>query len=582
MSGKDKVLKFKKNLALVFDDDLHTKKWINIVDYLIIVMILISTAEIFLSTFDIDPTLRRVLFWVEIGTLIFFTIEVTLRIWVAPLVDPRFKGWKGRLKYCFTFNGFIDVISTYPFYLQWLIPFPLTWMRAFRMSRTIRLFRLSRYMKSWNLLSSAIREKRRELIISMQFLLIVTFILSLILFFFEHEKQPEVYDNGFTSVMWAFAQYIGDPGGFGDTPPVTVPGKIIACIVGLLGIAIVAVPAGIIGSGFTETIEHELNDEKLRNNRKKMYELFERKLDRPSGYQAVNFFKSFADIQARSGMSENDILETVEQTPGFRIINLASTIPVEAKPVDRLAVEHFAHNRSYGTFIDRGSRVTIITSASVTDAGGGTFGFYVALIGGFNFISREIGPRTIYKSLYVKKPEVEYTESEQEFYKDLERLVDRKDSWSFDIFPASGAQELEYDTKFHFGIGNLKGNESFEGDDILVRDIETYKKFYYGFSKRVEDEFGLTTDNGKYHSTAIRTMWRRVLDVPEDMNAVVLRIAWSALLWNDKRMLIAKALADCINEYILGKKDMEEPAVLKSKAIGFAGYDIPDYNPEKS
>lgn len=50
--------KFRENLARVFDDNLHTRQWHNIVDWLIVVMILISTAEIFLSTFDQAPSLR--------------------------------------------------------------------------------------------------------------------------------------------------------------------------------------------------------------------------------------------------------------------------------------------------------------------------------------------------------------------------------------------------------------------------------------------------------------------------------------------------------------------------------------------
>ena len=576
MMGKIKQLKM--DLAAVFDDNLHTKKWHNIADWLIISLIIISTIEIFLSTFNIDPTLRRVLFWIDIGILIFFTIEVTLRIWVAPIVNPKFSGWKGRLRYCFTFHGFVDVISTYPFYLQWFIPFPITWLRTFRMARTVRLFRVSRYMKSWKLLENTIKAKKRELIISMQFLLVITLILSLILFFCEHDAQPEVYDNGFSSVLWAFGQYIGDPGGFAENPPITGFGKFIACIVGLLGIAIVAVPAGILGSGFTEAIEHERDDEKLRLNQKKLVSMFQRKLDRPTGFQAINFYRSFADIQSRTGMTEDDIIETIENTPGFRIINLASTIPLENQPTDRLAVEHFVLNRPYGAYIDRGSKVTIIASASVVDAGGGTFAFYIALMGGFNFIGREIGNRAIYKSLYIKKAEEEYTKEEELYYKDLERLMNRKDAWSFDIFPASGAQELEYDTQIHFGIGNDKGDESFEGDDLLVKDVEKYKKFFHAFSEEMKEKFGILCDNGKYHSTSIKTMWRRVLNIPEDANAVVMRVAWSAFLWNDKRLLIAKTIAECINENILGKKDVPVPSSLKTKDIGFKGYDIPNYN----
>lgn len=572
---KKRIQEFKQNLALVFDDNLHTKKWHNYLDYLIIGMIILSSVEIFLSTFDIDPRLRRVLLWIDIGCLIFFTIEVSLRIWVAPLINPKFKGIKGRIKYCFTFHGFIDMISTYPFYIQWLIPFPVAWMRVFRMSRTVRLFKLSRYMKSWKLLSDTVYEKRHELIISLQFLLIVTFILSLMLFFFEHEAQPDVYDNGFSSVAWSFAQYIGDPGGFGDTPPITTFGKIIACIVGLLGIAIVAVPAGILGSGFTEAIEHRRDDEVLNENRKKLRGVFRRLLDRPTRYQAVSFYKSLPDIQARTGMNENEVIDVVKKTPGFRIINLAATIPVEQQPNDRLAVEHFPINRSYGVCVDRGSKITIVASVSLADSIGGTFGFYLALMGGFNFISREMGRKIPYVSLYLLSQK-EYIESEKEFLKDLTKLMNRKDSWSFDILPASGANEPEYDTQLHFGIGNPKGVESMEGVDLLVKDIPTYKKFYNTLSKELEEKFDISIDNGRYHATDNPKIWSRVLPIPKDANSVVVRMAWSAILWNDKRLLIAKTIADTINKIILGIENPEEVELLKTKDYGFEGYNIPD------
>ena len=175
----------KMKLARALDDNLHSRQWHNIVDWLIISMILLSTTEIFLSTFDLAPEVREVLYWVDIVTLIFFTVEVSLRIWVAPCIDPKFSGIKGRLKYCFTFYGAIDVLSTFPFYLQWIFPLPVAAFKAMRTARVVRTMRIGRYSKSFSLLSNAIKEKRRELIVSMQFLLVVTIILSLILFFAE-------------------------------------------------------------------------------------------------------------------------------------------------------------------------------------------------------------------------------------------------------------------------------------------------------------------------------------------------------------------------------------------------------------
>lgn len=571
---KDRIKALKQDLAMVFDDNLKTVKWHNYADYVIIGVILLSTLEIFISTFDIDPNLRKIFYWIEVSCLIFFTIEVTLRIWVAPLVNPKYQGIKGRIRYCFSFHGFIDIISTYPFYLQWLIPLPITWLRSLRMARTIRMFRLSRYMKSWDLLENTIKSKRRELLVSMQFLLIVTFILSLILFFCEHEVQPENYDNGFSSVLWAFGQYIGDPGGFAENPPITVLGKTIACIVGLLGIAIVAVPAGILGAGFTEAIENENNREILERNQEKLSKLFERKLDRPTGFQAVNFYQTFVDAQARTGLTENEIIEAIAHMQGFRIINLASTIPVERQANDRLAIEHFPLNRPYGVCIDRGSKVTIVSPTSFVDASGGIFSFYLALIGGFNYISCEKGQTFPYRSLFTIKKGVEYSQEEKAYFEDLSRLVNKPSSWSFNILPASGAQEIEYETQFHFGIGNAKGDESFEGDDLLVKDVARYKRFFDTFSEKIQTDFDMLCDNGKYHATNNPALWMRQLGLPSDSNSVVIRIAWSVMLWNDKRLMIAQTLADTINQIILEKANAIIPTVLKQKDIGYIGYDL--------
>ena len=203
-----RIDRFKEQLARALDDNLHTRQWHNIVDWLIIAMILISTAEIFLSTLDLAPEVRRILWIVDIVCLVFFLIEVTARIWVAPLVDPKYSGWKGRLKYCFSFHGFVDVISTYPFFLGFFLPLPFQTLRLLRLTRVMRVMRLSRYSRGFSLFTNAMREKRHELLVSLQFLVIITIILSFLLYFFEHDAQPEVYDSGFASVMWSFAQYI--------------------------------------------------------------------------------------------------------------------------------------------------------------------------------------------------------------------------------------------------------------------------------------------------------------------------------------------------------------------------------------
>jgi hypothetical protein len=102
----------KKFVAAALDDDKKTRLDKS-VDLVIISLIVISTIEIFLSTFTgINDRIGGVLKFIDIFTTVIFTIEVTLRIWVAGEIDPKYKGFKGKLKYCFSFYGLIDILAT--------------------------------------------------------------------------------------------------------------------------------------------------------------------------------------------------------------------------------------------------------------------------------------------------------------------------------------------------------------------------------------------------------------------------------------------------------------------------------------
>ena len=563
----NKIKQFKAELNRVFDDDLHTKQWHNYVDYVIIGLIVISTIEVFLSTYDgIVTRYGKWLHFVDYFTTIFFTIEVTLRIWCADLLDEKYKGFWGRIRYCFSFYGLIDILSTYPFYLNFFIKVPYVAMKALRIARLLRVFR---YMKAFNILSRAIRAKKQEMVVSLQFLAIVTLILSFILFFMEHAVQPEVYDNGWTSVVWAFAQYIGDPGGFADTPPITLTGRIIACIIGILGIAIFAVPAGLIGSAFTEVMEEDKKDALIEANKQMLQKAFERKIDRTTDFLIVPQYLSLCDIQARMGMKMDDIFDAVNASDNFRLINLAATQTIDDRPQDKLAVENFVVNRPYGCCIDRGSKVTIVSPASLVDPCSGSFAYYLALLGGFNYISREIGELRPYRSYYSFE-DINHEENLPLYMEDLERLTSREGSWTITFLVASGALEPAYPTIFHFSAGGAKGDERFEGENLMVKNLKAYRAFYEDVTAQLEKEFSMTSDHQRYHNVASPNIFARKFRKGKGSeNNFILRVAWSACLWDSRRIAIAKTIADTINRHFESDVTKEYNTDLKVKKSGF-------------
>lgn len=565
-----KTEKFRKQLARVFDNDLHTKQWENILDYVIIGLIVLSTLSVFISTFQIPPVWEKVLHIIDLITVITFTIEVTLRIWVADELDPKYKGFWGRVRYCFTFYGLIDILSTYSFYVALVVPLPYAMLKVLRVARLLRVFR---YMRSFRLLQSAISSKSKEMFISLQFLVIVTLILSFVLFFYEHAAQPEVYNNGLKSVVWAFAQYIGDPGGFADTPPVTLVGRIIACIIGLLGIALFAVPAGLIGAGFSEAMGKELHKEITDKNIKKLHKAFERKLDRPSGFQIVPPVLSLIDIQARMGMKVDDIIDAVEHSDRFRLANTAVMQTVDEHPQDRLVVEHFAVNRPYGYCIDRGSKITIVSPSNIVDPVIGHFSYYLAKIGGFNFISRELGETRPYRSFY-KFEDGSDTPGLKEFMQDLNRLTSREDSWVITMLAASGGNEPSYPTKIEFVAGGKKGDTSLEQEGLTVTDKVRFAELMDGVKVRMQNEFDLQSGFQEYHGIGINAdrLYTKKLANSANINSFSILVAWSVSFWDSRRTAVAKCLAELIAKNIEGRNKFSLSAELKRKDCGYDDY----------
>lgn len=558
---------FKKKLARVFDSDLHTKQWDNWADYLIIALIIISTVSVFISTFEVSAFCQRVLHIIDIVTVITFTVEVSLRIWAADEISDKYKGFWGRVRYCLTFYGLVDILSTYTFYISLIIPLPYSVLKSLRVLRLLRVFR---YMRSFKLLQQAIVSKSREMFISLQFLVVVTLMLSFVLFFYEHAAQPEVYNNGLKSVIWAFAQYIGDPGGFANTPPITLAGRLIACIIGLLGIALFAVPAGLVGAGFSEAMGKELKKEETNRNIGKLKLAFERKLDRPTGFQVVPQHLSLCDIQARMGMKIDDILEAVEASHNFRLINLAVTQTIDEHPQDKLAIEHFVVNRPYGCCIDRGSNVTIVSPASLADPCIGNFSYYLALIGGFNYISRELGELRPYKSYYSFADRHKQEENLPLYMADLERLSSRQGAWTLTPLVASGANEPSYPTIFHFSAGGPKGDESFEGENLIIEDMDAYREFYKDVTSELETKFSMTSDHQRYHNVTTSNLFARKYEQGKGArNNIILRIAWSACLWDSRRIAIAKTIAEALNRHFDSDVNKNLPRDLNDKKSGY-------------
>ena len=519
---------FKKQLARVFDGDLRTKQWENYADYAIIGLIVISTIEVFLSTYDgIVEKYGKFLHFIDYFTTICFTIEVSLRIWAADQIAPKYKGFWGRVRYCFSFYGLIDILSTFPFYVNLFVQVPYMAMKVLRIARLLRVFR---YVKAFNILSRAIKAKRQEMVVSLQFLAIVTLILSFILFFVEHNAQPEVYDNGWKSVVWAFAQYIGDPGGFADTPPITLTGRLIACVIGVLGIAIFAVPAGLIGSAFTEVMDKDSKTTELKKNSHRINEFMLVKSIKRAGIFFPAKHISIGDLQLELGLSVSEIIKAVSNSKNLRSKNLANAI--SSGPItDMIVINQFHVNTLYGSHVDRDSSVTIVNPLGRGDNGLSFFDWHIAQIGGYNYVANELFSRThsdVNSRCNFYTVDEPNNPSFKTFIDDITHGKGKND-WIIVIAGEQIVKNSPYD--FHFELGGDRGETSFDFDECIPWNRSLTKQLYEDFSKTLEETIQLKTDLHSVQPKVGAKNLARYLTTQTEANVLLLTISYELMVF---------------------------------------------------
>lgn len=192
---------------------------------------------------DLSDIQTRMLWQIEVVTVVLFTIEYLLRILVSD--KP--------LKYIFSFFGLIDLLAILPFYLT--LHIDLRSVRIFRMIRLLRMIKIARYKKSMNRFRKAFFSIKEELLIFVTIATFLLFVSSVGIYYFEHQAQPNVFKSIFHS-MW-FSVITLSTVGYGDMYPVTAGGKFFTSIMVLLGVGIIAVPTALISAALTRVKEEE-------------------------------------------------------------------------------------------------------------------------------------------------------------------------------------------------------------------------------------------------------------------------------------------------------------------------------------
>jgi hypothetical protein len=183
----------------------------------------------------------------------------------ACVEEPRYhNAFLGRFKQARNPATVIDLLAILPFFLEVLLGSVLD-LRFLRTFRLARLLKLTRYNDSTKILTTVIA-REWPVISASAFIMILMVIMTASLgYVFEHEAQPEKFDNIPNSVYWAVITLASV--GYGDISLITAVGRFMTVVMALLGIGIFAIPAALLASAFGDQLhkEREMLKKNLRD-----------------------------------------------------------------------------------------------------------------------------------------------------------------------------------------------------------------------------------------------------------------------------------------------------------------------------
>jgi len=223
-----------------------------VVTWLLIILIISNVAAtIAASEPDYFISYKNAFILFESISLTIFCFEYLLRVWCC-VEAKEYQGltnFKSRVKYIFTPMALIDLIAVLPFLIAMFFSIDL---RTLRLIRVLRLLKLTHYFKGFNIFITVIAKESKSITAAMMVMVFLIIIAASLMHSIEGAVQPEFFGSIIQSFWWAVVTMTTV--GYGDVVPVTTMGKIISTFIMLIGVGLVALPAGMLAARFGEEL----------------------------------------------------------------------------------------------------------------------------------------------------------------------------------------------------------------------------------------------------------------------------------------------------------------------------------------
>lgn len=247
---------FRRKVFQMLGGEGHRSRLVKTLDYALMGLIFVNCVFTMLESVERLAVMHGKIFHdFDIVSVLIFSVEYWLRLWTI-VEDEKYADplW-GRLRYVVTPLALVDLLAVLPFYLGFIVTFDL---RELRVLRLLRVFKLSRYSNAMGIMTAVLRQEARSMgTVMFVFAVILVFISSL-MYLLEHPVQPEAFSDVPTALWWGVETMTTL--GYGDMIPKTAFGKVLGGFTALLGVGMIALPAGIMASGFTEQMRLRRED----------------------------------------------------------------------------------------------------------------------------------------------------------------------------------------------------------------------------------------------------------------------------------------------------------------------------------
>ncbi|MBI4273092.1 MAG: ion transporter [Rhizobiales bacterium] len=223
-----------------------------IVDSLLIGLIVVNLVALTLESMPALVSRYGALFAaVELFSLVVFSLEYVLRIWVAVDHAPvrHLSPLRARLAFVTSAAGIVDLLAVAPFWLAFFVPLDLRFVLVLRVVRFLKLARYSPGMRS---LIEALYAERRALFGCFVMFAGAVIFAAAAMHLAESHVQPDKLGTILDAMWWAFVT-LGTVG-YGDVVPVTAAGKIVAAFAIVASVFVIALPVGVVATAFADQI----------------------------------------------------------------------------------------------------------------------------------------------------------------------------------------------------------------------------------------------------------------------------------------------------------------------------------------